>query len=276
MSLIYSALASLDNKNGAEVTQNGERLSRRVFSPDKKSSFRWFYFVGVILLTIAGTVFLSRLSAMQEVPQTVASQEKLSQTAQPAQPAVTLAPVDAQQLPLPVDQEAVPIQQTVVASAEAVTASAKNETVSTPQPTTENRSGYQSIIVHPVASKSVNETSTSGDTEKLIIVARQAIEAGNHALATTTIAQLTKIFPPESITLLRLRAWQALRNNEQALAITLYGQLVERLPDDESSAINLAVLNSKAGNRDEARRIINRLAEHHPDSEVVQSYLAKF
>ncbi|MEN6585238.1 MAG: tetratricopeptide repeat protein [Sulfuricella sp.] len=108
------------------------------------------------------------------------------------------------------------------------------------------------------------------------MAAKQAIDAGNKEQAEAMLGQLAAHLPPESVTILRLRAWQALRNNDQSRAMTLYGQIVERLPDDESASINLAVLNWKAGQQDEARRIVGMLAERRPDSETVRRYVAQF
>jgi predicted Zn-dependent protease len=76
--------------------------------------------------------------------------------------------------------------------------------------------------------------------------------------------------------LLRLRAWQKMQSGDQQEALVLYQQIVDRIPDDETAAINLALLHWKAGNREEARRLMLDLTSRHPESENVQSYGRQF
>lgn len=288
MSLIYSALNSLDKKHASEGMSTEPSTPARASSSSHAFSARWFYVAvvgGVVAVAIAGAIFLQRQSA---VPHSVAlapvavpvevPQPSVRQASVPAQqPSVPeLASVPAQQIAV---LTTVPVNQSVKTPADSEAAEQQHKPAAAPRITVETRPVYHVHVVHHVSRKvikSVDETSSSADAGQLAMTAQQAIDAGNNALATSTLAQLASILPPESLTLLRLRAWQALHNNEQSRAIMLYGQIVDRLPDDESSSINLAVLNWKAGNHDEARRIMGRLAERHPDSDTAQSYVAKF
>jgi len=82
--------------------------------------------------------------------------------------------------------------------------------------------------------------------------------------------------PPESITLLQLRAWYKMQSGDKTQAISLYRQIVGRIPDDETATVNLALLYWKAGQQDEARHLIGALAERRPESETVQRYSRQF
>jgi Flp pilus assembly protein TadD len=110
----------------------------------------------------------------------------------------------------------------------------------------------------------------------LTIAIKRAIQANKKEEVESLMAQLGKQLPAESITLLRLRAWQKMQSGDQQEALVLYQQIVDRIPDDETAAINLALLHWKAGNREEARRLMLDLTSRHPESENVQSYGRQF
>ena len=122
-------------------------------------------------------------------------------------------------------------------------------------------------------------STTEADPDKvssLAVAITGAIAAGRKEEAEALLQQLGTHLPADSITLLRLRAWQAFRANDQAQALTLYRQIVERLPGDEPASISLAALSWKSGQQDEARQIIHGLAELYPNSDIVQRYSALF
>jgi Tetratricopeptide repeat len=125
------------------------------------------------------------------------------------------------------------------------------------------------------ASRSAGEPDLD-EANRLAIAVQQAIDAGRMDDAAAQLKQLATRLPAESITLLRLHAWYALRSGDSSRAQALYRQIVDRLPDDEPASINLAVLQWRAGRRDEARRVIAALAERRPESETVRRYSAQF
>ncbi|MFZ6818300.1 tetratricopeptide repeat protein [Undibacterium sp. Ji22W] len=105
---------------------------------------------------------------------------------------------------------------------------------------------------------------------------KSAISAGKKSEADDMIAQLEKRLEPESLTLLHLKAWRQMQGGNPQQAISLYQQISERNPDDETAAINLALLLWRSGQQTEARKVINTIAERKPDSEIVQSYYRQF
>ncbi len=109
-------------------------------------------------------------------------------------------------------------------------------------------------------------------TRQLTVAVKRAIEAGKNDEAQALLQQLSQRLPAESITLLRLSAWQKMQAGDSAQAIALYRQISNRLPGDESSGINLALLHWRAGQREEARQVLGELSERHPESATVQRY----
>lgn len=113
-------------------------------------------------------------------------------------------------------------------------------------------------------------------TNSLALSIKRAIQAGKNDEADSLLKQLGTRLPPDSITLLRLRAWRETQGGDQLQAIALYRQIVARIPDDETAAINLALLYWKAGQQEEARSLIGAQMERHPESETVQRYSRQF
>lgn len=116
---------------------------------------------------------------------------------------------------------------------------------------------------------------SSEKIERLAGEIRGAIQAQQYDAAATLLAQLGQHLPVESITLLRLKAWHALRLGNAEDAVVLYQLIAERLPDDESAVINLSVAHWTLGRQEEARRTIAALAERRPDSEAVRHAAAR-
>lgn len=89
--------------------------------------------------------------------------------------------------------------------------------------------------------------------------------------ARETLESLERLLPEKSLTLLRLRAWYAMSIGEDGKARELYREILRRLDDDANSAINLAVLEARAGRAEEARKIILDISGRLPDSERLKS-----
>jgi len=131
-----------------------------------------------------------------------------------------------------------------------------------------------STEVTPKDSLTVYDASTlrpSSDHEVLImdLVYRcnEAIRNNNLPEADAQIKIMTQFLPKDSLTLLRMRAWYALAAKQDDEARLLYRQILARVADDENAGINLAILEARAGHVDEAKRILNDLANRNPDSE---------
>lgn len=121
-----------------------------------------------------------------------------------------------------------------------------------------------------------DENMQAQEISRLTQSIKQAISAGKKAEADDMLAQLEKRLEPESLTLLHLKAWRQMQGGDSLQAINLYQQITERNPEDETAAINLALLLWRAGQQAEARKVINAIAERKPDSEMVQSYSRQF
>jgi hypothetical protein len=109
-------------------------------------------------------------------------------------------------------------------------------------------------------------------TRQLTVAVKRAIEAGKNDEAQDLLQQLSQRLPAESITLLRLSAWQKMQAGDSAQAMALYRRISNRLPGDESAGINLALLHWRAGQLQEARQVMGELSERHPESATVQRY----
>ena len=74
------------------------------------------------------------------------------------------------------------------------------------------------------------------------------------------LAELGKLLPDDSLTLLRARAWAAHGSGDSAQAERLYGAILQRVPDDEYASVNLALLDARRGAVEQARDRLNQLA----------------
>lgn len=117
---------------------------------------------------------------------------------------------------------------------------------------------------------------TQEEIQGMVKSFKSLIQAGKRAEANEILEVMKKNLAPESLTLLNLRAWGELKMGDQTVALTLYQQIVERSPDDESAAINLAVLYWKKGMQAEAKKTIEAISEVYPNSNVVQQYSRQF
>ncbi|MBU0594595.1 MAG: tetratricopeptide repeat protein [Gammaproteobacteria bacterium] len=297
MSLIYSAITSLENKQAAEGVPVEPRAPAQQPQPGTESTVRWLYAAGIgsVAAVVIGGAALAVL------------RERSKETLLPVSTSIPAVAAPTRQIPVPPSVEKLPAAVSVPASqssapepqasvsAQAVIAEkpAEKAVLRAPveHPVTEKQKAPErplsdqasssarddapeqaSVIVH----KSTQAQPGVDDLNRLAMNVKQAIEEGNKDKAESLLKQLAASLPPESITLLRLRAWQALHNGESPKAIAIYEQIVQRLPGDESASVNLAVLNWKTGKRDEARRIVAALAERYPDSETVRRYAVQF
>ncbi|MBR7800855.1 tetratricopeptide repeat protein [Undibacterium fentianense] len=127
----------------------------------------------------------------------------------------------------------------------------------------------------PAAAPSAEELN-SQDVARLTLAIKSAIQVGKKTEADELIAQLQTKLDPESLTLLHLKAWRQMQGGDQQQAIHWYQQIVGRNPEDEIAAVNLSLLYWRAGQKNEARKVIVDIAERKPDSEIVQTYSRQF
>lgn len=289
MSLIYSALNKLEPESGPPGAPDPVVMRPYAVVARKPGTPRWVYLViaGCVGVVLAGWLSMNALRAKfaavqgagpvsqsepqrPDAPPPVAAVEVVPAVVPVAPPGVTAA-VDLSVAGVPVPMmtpvQALPSSPgapVVAASVQATTGPAK---AAPAKPKARARSP-EPMITEAAPPEPLDPQVTAQLTQAV----RLAIQAGKNVEAQGLLRQLATRLPPESITLLRLNAWHRMQSGDAAQAMVLYRQITERLPGDESAGINLALLNWKAGQQDEARRLIGALAERHPESDTVQKY----
>lgn len=87
------------------------------------------------------------------------------------------------------------------------------------------------------------------------------------------LAQLQTLLPADSLTLLRARAWAAHGSGDIAQAERYYQAILQRMPDDEHAGVNLALIDARRGELDDARERLTRLAARNTRSAMVSQAL---
>lgn len=288
MSLIYSALNKLEQEPGAPGAPEGSAGNPYVATARKTGPPRWVY----LLVSACGLVVLGGWLATTMLPPppiatSLSVPPALPVIAPPATPVVELAsqlvvaPVEqALNLPVPPPLEVQTVKPVLLARTELAAAVASVEIKATPAKAPPARPRARAVPkpAPPMITEEVTPAIEINpeDTRKLTLDVKRAIQAKKTDQAQDLLKQLATRLPAESITLLRLNAWNKMQSGDQAQAMVLYRQIVERLPGDESASINLALLHWQTGQQDEARRLIGALAERHPESDTVQRYSREF
>lgn len=141
---------------------------------------------------------------------------------------------------------------------------------------TKKQTNAQALAAANASSKTTNTGLSQEEIQGMVKSFKSLIQSGKRAEAYEILDVMKRNLAPESLTLLNLRAWGELKMGDQNLALTLYQHIVERSPDDESAAINLAVLYWKKGMQAEAKKTIEAISEVYPNSSVVQQYSRQF
>lgn len=122
----------------------------------------------------------------------------------------------------------------------------------------------------------------AADDESKAVAVRMAMStlhaavAGHDASGTANaIARLQALLPAQSLTLLRAQAWAAHGGGDYAEAERLYRTILDRVPDDEHAGINLALLDARRGDVDDARARLDRMAARHSRSPQIAQALAE-
>lgn len=154
------------------------------------------------------------------------------------------------------------------------------ETTGAPKPISINMgdSGLLSKEVLSVKDDSTVRPATDHEVVVMNLVYRcnEAIRNNNLVDAEAQIKVMTQLLPSQSLTLLRMKAWYALSAGQEDEARQWYRQLLDRVANDENAGINLAILEARAGRVDEAKKILNSLANHTPDSEQLNTVRQAF
>lgn len=188
----------------------------------------------------------------------------------PGAPASNTSPTLAADAALP---------QVAAATASATAAMAHSKEASAPDRRVVNRPVRQArprpaapIVVAPVS------VPAAADVPVELLFARfvSAMQSGETAQAENALAALQEKLPAGSLGLLRAQAWFALQEGRDSAAAELYRTILERLPGDEGAAINLASLQSRQQQPEEARATLDAAKRLHPDSAALRAALAQF
>ena len=103
-----------------------------------------------------------------------------------------------------------------------------------------------------------------------------AMKDARTADAERELAGLKERLPAGSLGLLRAQAWFDLRAGREAAAAQGYRAILERLPGDEEAAVNLASIQLRQHQTEEARATLDAAARLQPDSAALRAALAQF
>ncbi len=305
---MHSAIAALDDKSrGRHAAKAGASTNQ----PPGMREARWPWLIVVASTAMAacgaGAVWISHTQA-KSVPAVAAPLVPSARPAQSAtlpasfsasrQPEVTLAALAPPAVLYPAPSEppvpardgapviaatvatiAKPAVQPVTPPVTSAAPAASAEEKASPVDSAPAQAASRPVERMPAGAIQVGAAPAAPAPESIDRIAadiRQAIDAERYDDAGRLLQQLGRQLPPESITLLRLRAWHALRSGDAKTSLPLYRSITERLPDDESASINMALSHWMLGQKDEARRIVAGLAERLPESDAVRQALARF
>lgn len=288
MSMIYSALREIDKPAG--------KVDAAAVATPPRLRFAAPALFGVALAGAAGAAAWALLdNGDAAVTAAVTPPPAVAAGAFPASVAVP-APLDIAEAPAtmamaPADQPAVlappaaalpiPAISPLVTPDAAPPAAEPAAPEAPPQPAEASpRASIPAVFVRPTAAAPTPAARTAvvdnsaqeariaaGVAEFNAAMGREELGAAAEALA-----RLGRELRPESITLLRLRAWHAMAAGDAGQARLLYGEILHRLPGDENAGVNAAILAWDAGRHDDARAIIEGLRVRNPDSELLRHY----
>ncbi|MCG8277702.1 tetratricopeptide repeat protein [Stenotrophomonas sp. NLF4-10] len=207
----------------------------------------------------------------------------LPQEQQPAVPAAEPAPaqtIASAVVPAPAPApEATPaparIPAPVATPAPAVSAIADN----TPAPASAPTPSQIQLSVHRLGNTGNKAVADDGRNAVAVRMAMSTLNAAvaRHDTTATTqaIAQLQTLLPAQSLTLLRARAWAAHGSGDYVDAERLYRTILNRVPDDEHAGINLALLDARRGDMDDARARLTQMAARNSRSPQIAQALAE-
>lgn len=175
----------------------------------------------------------------------------------PPVPAVAIAPATPTAVP------AVPATQQPTAQKQAIATPAAPETQQRAQP---------DALVAEISVRNAGDVAPVAEDQSvaaLVAAIGTAVHAGDFSAADAQLAKLQKNLPPRSLTLLRMQAWVAHTRGDAATAIALYRKIVNRVPDDQTTTINLAMLEADNGQAESARDRLQQLRANADDANSV-------
>jgi Flp pilus assembly protein TadD len=102
-----------------------------------------------------------------------------------------------------------------------------------------------------------------------------AMRSQNTALVNRLMKELEKTQGPDSLFLIRLKAYWQIQRNHLEKARELLEQVLAQKPDDKESGMNLAVVDMRAGRIEPARRRLQQLQRLYPEDDEIAVALQK-
>jgi len=125
------------------------------------------------------------------------------------------------------------------------------------------------------ATGKATEADDEGAVDQAVGSIEAAMAAGDLPAAHQALAGLEALLPAESLTLLRMHAWLAHADNDGTAAERLYRRIAERVPGDINAGVNIALLEARRGELDDARQRLAQLSSRYPRSPQVARALAE-
>jgi hypothetical protein len=104
------------------------------------------------------------------------------------------------------------------------------------------------------------------------LVAMEGTDAAERKVA---FDRLSAALPARSLSLLRARAWYAVKTDDRQTAYRAYQTILERQAGDEEASLNLAAMETASGNADRAVTILTVALRAHLDSASLQQAMNK-
>lgn len=185
-----------------------------------------------------------------------------------------IASQEAKSIEAPVTDDAPRAAATAASPAPAAAGAEEVATANTmSRPVIENPEERQRIVVS--SARAVGQATPADEValQRRVASFTEAMQRKEFDAARRDLDALAGQLAPDSLTLLRLRAWHALATADAPRARDLYEQILNRVADDENAAINLSVLDARDGRMDSARERLRRLLSRNPGSPQIASAL---
>ncbi len=231
--------------------------------------------------TAASVVTVMPTTAVMPAP--VATEPtSISQEPEPAVPAIAIASAPAPaSMPVPEatpEPDNIPAPGNVATTVTAPAAAAIADNVPARDSTPPHAAQIQLSVrkLDSAGSRAATADENNAVAVRMAMSTLNAAVADHDAGATAdAITQLQGLLPAQSLTLLRARAWAAHGNGDYVEAERLYRTILNRVPDDEHAGINLALLDARRGDMDDARARLTQMAARNSRSPQIAQALAE-
>ena len=103
----------------------------------------------------------------------------------------------------------------------------------------------------------------------------EAIQAGDAAAASASLAEIEKLKGSQDLFVLKLKAYRMIQQGALKTARALLFQALALKPDDVEAGLNMAVIDMMEGRRDQARQRLTGLQARHPEVHTISAYLSR-